>query len=269
MSISVSPFYFLLNMGVVVGMCGMFLKYSAHERMSQKKRTLASNVDMSIVGCSVVITSLFVVWSGGGLLASYFGNFSLFQEGGPQVLETLQKTDILIEIGQKVISFLILSLAALQSRKTGDALELNAWGKCMIGVCAILGASFFVLQTVFKGFLGVVVLYLMSSIFDVFVVIFSLLTIILIRKDLPSGKTTAYLPQKIADWNTGVCLVLVCSVMLDFASKVFFIGVEVTGRLHIPLLIDMASMVKCVSTLLLAYTGYSARIPQSKAYSTE
>lgn len=267
MPIAVTPFVFLLNLGMGLGMCGMFLGYSAHERMGPPLASGVARLDAVNISLAVIITSLFLVWSGGSLLGGYFGDYAMFRPDVSGPFETIEKIDILVDIFQKALEFCVLGLVSFQSTKIGDRETLVPWGKCCVAMGALQALLLAALQCYFKGLLGVLLACVLSALLNCVIMMFSLLTALTITAGGPAGGVRGYFSQRISGWNLRVCLGVLAASLLDFSARTFFAVVEIQKREPYQLFVDVASLCKCLALFLIVALAYSARIPKSKAYS--
>ncbi|KAI5190762.1 hypothetical protein NECID01_1129 [Nematocida sp. AWRm77] len=267
MPIAVTPFIFLLNFGAGLGMCGMFLGCAAHKRMGDPAPSGVGKLDMANISLSVVITSLFLLWSTGSLLGAYFGNYAMFQTDGSSSFETIEKTDIFVDIFQKTLQLCVLGLVSLQSTKIGNRETLIPWGKCCVAMGVLQAVLVTMLQGFFKGTLGVLLVYMFSALLDGIVGVFCILTCILISRSARTQGVRGYFAHKIATWNLRIAAGVFLACVLDFISKAFFSVAEVFGKHPPQLFVDLASLCKCGAPFLTVFMAYSSRIPKSKAYS--
>lgn len=268
MAIRTTPVVFLLNIGAAITMLGMFVMCSAHVRLQDKMVTRTSRVDRANIYICVCITSLFLMWSIGGAIASYFGNYSVFLDEMPPAYKNLFKLEILIDILQKSLGFFILSVAAFQNAFIGDRDTLLPWGKVCIMIGVIQAFVFFIAQRFFEGVYGWIILFILSATFDCIVMLFSVLSFVLIRRDVNTKGMSGYLPKKMLAWNMRTCLFVFFAFILDFFAKSGFVVLEIKKQTDGSLPADLASVARGTSTLLLVHQAYLCRIPRTKAYST-
>jgi len=267
MGISVTPFVYLLNLGIGASLCGMFIAAGACKRMGVKNRSRVAQTDKVNISASVIITSLFLMWSAGSVLAAYFGEYPMFGRGMPSAYNTLQKTDIFIDIFQKFLYFSILGISAFQSERTGNEETLLPWGKCCLGMGALQFLILLISQGCFQGAVGWIIMYMLGAGFDLIVCVFSVLTAVLISKNKQTPGVKGYYPKKISLWNTQVCLGVFFSSLLDLISKSAISYMAVNSNAAIQLLIDLSMLLRGLATFTAVSLAYSAKIPPNKSYS--
>ncbi|KAI5172439.1 hypothetical protein NEFER03_1542 [Nematocida sp. LUAm3] len=269
MPVQVTPVIFLLNVGAALGMISMFLIFRAHLRLQDKLHgKIITRTDILIICSSVVLTSLFLLWSLGGSIAAYFGSYALFEQDLPPTYLSLLKIEILTDLTQKLIGFLVLSLSSFQNSYVGDKEVLLPWGKSCMAIGFIQTFLSLILINTFHGSNAWLLFYVLSAVIDGLLVCLGILSCILMRKDTNEKGISGYLPKRVSTWNTTVCLKIIIASLLDLFSKTFLVYIDLHRKSVFSLLIDLSCLSKSLSTLLLIHTAYSARIPLTKPYTT-
>lgn len=267
MSVKLSPFYFLLNSGVALGMSYLFVAYKAHQRLRAPKKAVSlEGVDVACVASGVLITSLFSVWTAGGLLASYFGTYSIFRDEQLEFVTNLKKLEIVFGVVQRVSGFLVLALCGLQGSSSGDPSLLRAWSHTCCSAGTFLGLLLLCIRGSVTGSLGEVFVSVLGAVLDLVLVVFSGCAVLVLRRNVPKFGVSAYVPQKILGWNTGVCAAVAFSGTCSMLARVLLIWMELKSGDPVQLLVDVASALKCLGTFQMVLAIYQARIPYTMGY---
>ncbi|KAI5190387.1 hypothetical protein NEMIN01_1011 [Nematocida minor] len=269
MAINVTPFIFLLDICSGFAMSFLFIAYSAHERINKHPTSRLQIVDSINISLTVVLNSLFLMWSTGCLLGSYFGVYKIFMSPMGQTFQNLLTLEMIIDIVQKSMCFLVLSLASFQMAILGDHEILVPWGSTCAFIALFQGLAMWVMLTIFKGLSGWVILYVFSGMVSLSIFIFSILTSILINRNKVSGKNkiAGYLPNQAVSWNVRLCHIILASSVLDLLSKSIFVILEIGIISMNQLLIDTLLLARAVSSMATVVAVYTARIPRDKSYS--
>ncbi|KFG25788.1 uncharacterized protein NESG_01772 [Nematocida ausubeli] len=262
MSIEVTPFIFLLNMLSALTMPIIFIRYTAHERITIKPVRL-DILDTINISVTVMLTSLYTMWSLGCLIGSYSGVYRIFMYPMGPSYNNLLVMEILIDIFMKGISLLSLSVISLQMKCTE---VLRPWGICCGIISIIQGICMCCMMVIFKGTYGWVILYMLSSILSCGIIIFSVLTGIIIRGYVGRDNVSNYMYNNISIWSMRICHMILVGSILDLMYKMGMILMEVNLLRKYQVLIDLLSLGKAVSVLVAVISAYSARIPKGKAY---
>lgn len=267
MSVKLSPFYFLVNSGVALGLSYLFVSYKAHQRLrSPKKTVFLEGVDVVCVGLGVLITSLFSVWTAGGLLVSYFGSYSVFKDEQLEFVTNLKKLEIIFGVLQRTSGFLVLALCGFQGCTTGNPSLLRAWSLTCCTAGSFLGVLLLCLRGSVTGLLGELFICALSVVLDMVLIVFSGCAMLILRRDVPRFGVSSYVPQKILGWNTGVCATVAFSGTCSMLARILLIWMELKSGDPLQLLVDLASVLKCLGTFQMVLTIYQARIPYAMGY---
>ncbi|KAI5180118.1 hypothetical protein NEOKW01_0447 [Nematocida sp. AWRm80] len=269
MPISVTPFMFLLNAGAGICFCGLFVVNEVHQRIDLGERKRVKIIDTINVSLSVVLISLFLLWSTGVLLSAYFGDYAIFQEDMPRILGHLLKLEILADITQKILGFTLLGTAAFQASSIGKIHTLVPWGKVCISLGVLQGMLYLLALVVFKGAMGWILLYITSGMISMALTLFSILTLFILKGQLSQKGISSYLPNKLINWNIRSCLQLLLSAVLDVIVKMSFVSLELHNAQNMQLVFDILSLLRTVATFLIVNAVFTLRIPSRKAYLLE
>ncbi|KAH9385164.1 uncharacterized protein NEMAJ01_0060 [Nematocida major] len=269
MAIVVTPFIFLLDLCAGLSMAFLFIAYSAHERLNKHPQNRLHVFDSANISLAVVLTSLFLLWSAGCLIGSYFGNYGVFVYPIIKSFRSLLTIEMLIDIFQKTLCFLVLAMASFQMSSLGNHEVLVPWGGVCASVGLIQGGAMGIMVVAFKGFAAWIILYAFSALISAGLCIFSVLSIAILQHNRAPNNMVGYLSNKALDWNIRSCSMILASGALDFFYKALFVLMEVGAMEKMQLLIDILSLCKSASSVLCILSVYSSRIPRDKSYSVK
>lgn len=268
MGIEVTPFIFLLYLGSGFGMSFLFVSYLAHERLARHLMNKLQVIDSLNISLAVVFNSLFLLWSSGCLIGSYFGGYKIFMNPLPQPFKNLLSLETVMDILQKAMSFLALAVASLQMSKLGSYDMLVPWGATCSSVALLQSIVMSVMFMIFRGETEWIFLYAFSAIVSLCVLSFSIFSVILIgRNRVPSERITGALSNLAVSWNIRVCYMVLVSSLLDLFCRSVLVLIEIGIYEPIQLFVDLSLLLRVISVLLSVVAVYSARIPSDKSYS--
>lgn len=268
MSIRVTPVIFLLDICNGFVMLGLFVSYSAHERLKRNPTNRLQIFDSINISLSVVLTSLFLLWAAGCLLGSYFGNYSVFLNPMRQSFKSLLTLEMLIDSIQKTMGFLVLGLASFQMATLGNHDTLIPWGGSCVTIGLLQGVSMCIMAGIFKGLNGWIILYLFSALISLMLWVFGMMSVVIIGKNKAPEGITGHLSNQVVRWNVRLCLMVLLGSALDLLYKTVLVLMEINLVVKTQILIDILSLGKSISSVIIVFAVYATRIPRDKSYST-
>ncbi|OAG32967.1 hypothetical protein NEIG_01540 [Nematocida sp. ERTm5] len=269
MAIRVTPVIFLLDIFNSLTMPILFIYYSAHERLGVHPKNRVKIIDPVNISLAVMLTSFYMMWSIGCLLGSYFGEYEVFMSQMSLAFENLLTMEILIDVFQKAINFLVLAMASFQMGALGHRESLIPWGSTCASIGLMQSIAMAGMLVFFKGVSGWVILYVFSGLVSLSISIFSLLTIFMIKQNKMPENISGYLSNQMIRWNVNICYMSLIAGVLDLSYKAVFVLMEINALGKNQLFSDIFSLAKTASVFITVISVYTSRVPNSKSYSVQ
>lgn len=244
----------------------LFIAYSAHQRLSKTVSSRICLIDTVNISLAVVFNSLFLLWSAGCLIGCYFGDYKIFISPLLPPFKSLLSLEMILDILQRSMNFLSLSISSLQMSRVSDRDRLSSWSAICSSLCLIIFVFSSVLFFIFQGDLQWLLFYVCSAVFSACVFLLGIFSVVLMSRKSSAG-IEGVISHLATIWNVRVCYFVILSGILDFVCKSVLILIEIGTITGNQLLVDMSVLFRLVSFMTSVVGVYTARIPSDKTYS--
>jgi hypothetical protein len=274
MNLLLTPLYFLISTLAGLLFVMEFIKKEIYLRVRKNEGWM--DTDRALIVLSVTCTSLYFIWSIGGMAFSYFGGFYLFSDSMSKTQFDFVLIDIIIESLQRTIAVLALCLTNFQigllSREKSPP---RIWKKllCLYGTVRFFVPLALFVFTKGKSQSSHLITYIYSVAEGVFVIALILASYVhAVFAMRGSENIEEFLATKAYMWNLSILRGLFFAVATDCLSRAILTAVillNVRIFMNSPLVMDLACILRSTSTILTLHIACSTRIPRNKPFNID